>query len=336
MKINKYTTLLITIVAILFLQCGCSSSGDNTPYSKSGLYYDTVISVTIYGTGQSEAKRILNECMTLCDHYEKLFDPDINTSDIAKINSSDQKPIHVDNDTIKCIREALKYSEISNGKFDITIKPVSDLWDFHENPGVIPAKEQLTKASVLVDYKKITIDPVNSTVSLPSGYSIELGAAAKGFIAGKIKEYLIKQSITGAIINIGGDICLLGSKPDGSDYNIGINDPFSDGKTAMTLVLQNTSVATSGTYERFFTSAGKKYHHILDSKTGYPVETDVLSVTVITNNPVDCDCLCTLCVIEGAENALEMINSIPDTEAIIICNDGVTLTSSGAARYIKP
>ena len=335
MKIEKYTVSII-IVSLILLLCGCSSSKDNTHYSKSGVYFDTIISVTLYGSGRAEADNILEECMTLCEHYEKLFNPNISTSDIAKINSSGPDPVHVDSDTIKCIREALKYSEISNGRFDITIKPVSDLWDFHESPGVIPSQKQLAKATVLVDYSKITIDPVNNTVSLPAGYSIELGAAAKGYIAGKIKEYLSEQSIAGAIINIGGDICLLGSKPDGSGFNIGINDPFYEGETAMTLVLKDTSVATSGTYERCFTVDGKKYHHILDPKTGYPVKTDVLSVTVISKNALDSDCLCTLCVIEGAEKALGIINETPDTEAIIICNDGTTLTSSGAAAYIKP
>lgn len=333
MKITNYFVSII-ISFLLVPLCACAPGSNNTPYSKSGLYYDTIISVTIYGTEKVRADVILDECMNVCEHYQNLFDPDIQTSDIAKINSSSPNPVKVDPDTVKCLQEALRYSVISNGKFDITIKPVSDLWDFHEDSHHIPSSEQLKNAVDLVDYRKITIDPENSTVSLGGGASVELGAAAKGFIAGKIKDLLAEKSITGAIINIGGDISLIGAKPDGSDFNIGINDPLSEGKTAMALALRDTSVATSGTYERCFTSGGQKYHHILDTNTGYPVDTDVLSVTVITKDPLDADCLCTLCVIEGADKAVDIINDIPDTEAVIIRNDGVTITSAGAGSYI--
>lgn len=334
MKIEKYTVSII-IVSLILLLCGCSSFKDNTHYSKSGVYFDTIISVTLYGSGRAEADNILEECMTLCEHYEKLFNPNISTSDIAKINSSGGKSITVDPDTILCLSDTLKYSGISDGKFDITIKPVSDLWDFHEGSGKIPSADRLNNALNYVGYKKITIDPVNNTVSLEPGSSIELGASAKGFIAGKISEYLKKNNVSGAIINMGGDICLLGSKPDGSDFNIGISDPDSSGAPVLTLTLNNTSVATSGTYERCFTYEGQKYHHILDPSTGYPAETDVLSVTVISDSALDCDCLCTLCILEGTPKALSLINSIPDTEAIIIQNDGKIVKSAGADRYIK-
>ena len=335
MKITGLS-LSIIICPILLTLCACTPKADNTPFSKSGLYYDTIISVTVYGTDQTEANTILDQCMDLCDHYEKLFDPDIKTSDIARINSHSQDPVTVDKDTIMCLRKAMEYSVISNGRFDITIKPVSDLWDFHEDSYYIPSSEQLKEAVALVDYHKITVDPEKNTVSLPPGYSIELGAAAKGYIAGRLRDYLASESITGAIINIGGDICLLGAKPDGSDFTIGINDPFTEGNTIMALVLRDTSVATSGTYERCFTSGGRKYHHILDTKTGDPVDTDVMSVTVITNNPLDADCLGTLCVIEGSEKAIRIINNTPDTEAVIIRNDGVVVASDGAGEYIKP
>ncbi|MBR1909479.1 MAG: FAD:protein FMN transferase [Lachnospiraceae bacterium] len=330
------TNIKITLVSLLsaLLLSGCLAS-NNRPYSRSGLYYDTIISVTLYGVGKNDADLLLDECMTICDHYGSLFDPDINTSDIAKINSSGGKSITVDPDTILCLSETLKYSGISDGKFDITIKPVSDLWDFHEGSGKIPSADRLNNALNYVGYKKITIDPVNNTVSLEPGSSIELGASAKGFIAGKISEYLKKNNVSGAIINMGGDICLLGSKPDGSDFNIGISDPDSSGAPVLTLTLNNTSVATSGTYERCFTYEGQKYHHILDPSTGYPVKTDVLSVTVISDSAIDCDCLCTLCILEGTPKALSLINSIPDTEAIIIQNDGKIVKSSGADRYIK-
>ena len=324
-----YILLFIISSAILY---GCGKG--NTQYSKSGLYFDTLVSVTVYGAAP-EAAHLPDECMDMCLHYQNLFDPDIKTSDIARINSSAGKPVSVGEETIECLQEALKYCESSGGKFDITIKPVSDLWDFHGESNIIPSDSQLNSACSLVDYTKITIDPVNNTVTLAPGSSIELGALAKGFVADKIGDYLANSSITGAIVNMGGDIRVTGFKPDGSLFNVGINDPNSESSVVMKLALYDTSVATSGTYERYFIKDNRKYHHILDTKTGRPADTDVLSVTVISNRAVDCDCLCTLCVLNGSTSAMDMIEHTDDTEAVLILNDGKILTSSGMGKYIR-
>ena len=128
---------------------------------------------------------------------------------------------------------------------------------------------------------------------------------------------------------------LIGTKPDGSLFNIGINDPFAGGSVSMALYLSDTSVATSGTYERCFEKDNKLYHHILDPRTGIPCDTDIRSVTVITDSATDADCLCTVCILKGSSEAISLIESTPDTEAVLIKNDGSVLTTSGADNLIR-
>ena len=333
MKIIQKSLILSIIITSVTLS-GCSLGINNTPVSRSGLYFDTIVSVTLYGAG-SDADAILDECMAMCSRYEDLFDPNIITSDIAKINSSAGEKVYVDHDTAQCLIQTLAYSDISGGRFDITIKPVYDLWDWHANDPAVPPQERINAALPFVGYDKITVDPTDDTVTSSAGTSVELGASAKGYIADKIGEYLKSQSITGAIINMGGDMSLIGSKPGGDAFTIGINDPLRSGSTALTLYLTDTAVATSGTYERCFTYDGRKYHHILDTSTGYPVQTDIISATVICANALDSDCLCTLSVIEGSEEAMKLIEQTPGTEAVFILNDGRQLRSSGAGTYIR-
>ena len=330
-----HPVIIISVVALTFL-CGCSSDGKDTLYSRSALYFDTAVSVDIYASSPEEAEQVLGECMNICSHYTDLFDSKIITSDIAKINNSAGKPVTVDPDTVMLISKALNYCSISDGGFDITIEPVSDLWDFHEGSERVPSDAGIKEALSSVNWKNLSVDPENNTITLNKPcVSIDVGGVAKGFVADKITEYLMSQHITGAIINMGGDMRILGSKPDGSLFNIGITDPFSKGSVSTALYLSDTSVATSGTYERCFEKNGVLYHHILDTQTGYPCQTDIKSVTVITPYATDSDCLCTVCIIKGSTEALRLIENIPDTEAILILEDGSILMTSGASNLIR-
>lgn len=316
------------------LLCGCSSQ--DRSFSKSDMYFDTIVSIEIFGTSKEEADSLLEECMLICDHYEMLWEKNLNTSDISKINHSRSNKVTVDPDTVKLVSKALSYSEQTNGKFDVTIAPVSKLWDFHDVSPVIPDDQKLKEACSHVDYHCITIDTNDDSITLSDpDAAIDVGSIAKGFVADRVAEYLETQSITGAIINMGGDIRLMGSKPDGELFNIGIQDPFGSGSCTESVYLSDKAVATSGTYERCFIADGRRYHHILDTDTGYPVDTDIESVTVICDNAEDCDCLCTVCLIEGSQKALDIIEKTEDTEAVIILSDKTVLWSSGAQRFIR-
>ena len=328
---------IITVCAVLALisLCGCDRSAIGKSTSKSGLYFDTVVSVEIYDSSSENTEDVLNGCMEICSHYENLFNKNIETSDIARINSNSGKSVKVDKDTVALLSEALKYCDSSDGLFDITINPVSSLWDFHEQNGDIPDASKIREALLLVDHNNIRIDEANNTVTLKKvGASIDIGAVAKGFIADRIADYLISCSVSSAIINMGGDMRLIGSKPSKEPFRIGINDPFGDGPPLLVLSLSDISVATSGTYERYIMSNGKRYHHILDKNTGYSVQTDIESVTVITKRSVDADCLCTLCILLGYERASEFIEKTPETEAVFILSDGTVIGTPGANDHI--
>lgn len=328
---NKTVFLSIIISAAVCLSgCGVPKS---TPVTFSGLYYDTVISIDIYGAPK-DSETICAECERMCERYEALFDKNMPGSDIYRINHSDGAPVKVDHDTAVLISKALEYSKLSDGLFDVSIAPVSALWDFHDDPR-IPSDEEIAAALPLVDHTKVLTDLTNDTVTVGDSMSLDLGGAAKGYIADRIGEYLMSCSITGAIINMGGDIKILGTKPDKSMFNIGINDPFNDGGVLMSLGVSDTSVATSGIYERCFVKDGISYHHILDPKTGRPVKTDIESVTVITKSAVDADCLCTLAILYGSDKAMELIENTENTEAVILLTDGSVLSSSKASDLIR-
>lgn len=322
--------IILSLIAACLLLCSCSTG--NVSSSRQGIYFDTVVSVEIYGAPKDSAGSILDACMDMCDRYQKLFDKNTPSSDIAKINSSDSSPVKVDHETALMLDKALAYSDISD-VFDITIAPVYDLWDFHEGGENIPDDNSIGEALTHVGHNKITVDIKNDTVT-SNGAKVDAGGAAKGYIADMICEYLLSCQISGAIVDMGGDMRIIGTKPDGSLFNIGINDPFSDGIYAA-LTVSDRSVATSGTYERCFTKDGTTYHHILDPHTGYPADTDITSVTVICDDAIDADCLCTLSILLGSNEALKLIEDTDDTEAVFILNDKTCIYTSGAGSYVR-
>lgn len=320
---------------MMTLTCGCSSSKNNS-CSRSGLYYDTIVTVTLFSDDKAGAEALLDECMNICAHYEELFDKNIKTSNIARINSAGTEKVTVDHDTAVMITKALEYSEITSGAFDITVEPVTRLWDFHEGAEKIPDEIDIKNALSSVGYKGLTVDETGNTVTKKDkSISIDTGGAAKGFVADKLADYLMSCSITGAIINMGGDMKLLGKKPNGDAFNIGINDPDTNGQCIMSLSLSDSSVATSGIYERCFEKDGKRYHHILDTNTGYPCDTDIESVTVITKDALAADCLCTCCITLGSQKALNLIEELDGTEAVFILTDGSIIQTEGAKQYIR-
>lgn len=315
MKIfNKLLSICFLTACCLFLSA-CSSSEE--PISKQGFLLDTVIQITLYDT---ENESLLDESFAICEKYEQLLSRTIESSDVSRINEANGKPVTVSDDTIALIQKSLTYSELSDGAFDITIAPLSSLWDFKDQK-TIPDSNDIEEARKLVDYHAIRIDNNSVTLTNPEA-SIDLGAIAKGYIADKIKEYLVSENVKSGLINLGGNVLTIGTKPDGSAWNIGIQKPFDEQNAAITSVhLSDESVVTSGVYERYFKQNGIIYHHILDAKTGYPYQNGLLGVTIISKESVDGDALSTTCFALGLEKGMELIRSLPDVEAIFITDD---------------
>ena len=305
-------SVTLPMMLILLLLCGCNSG--ETENSETRFLLDTVCTVTA-DCGDD----IINGAFSLCENLERTLSKTVTDSDVYKLNNTEGF-VSVSDGTLKTVERALYYSELSGGKFDITIAPVSALWDFKNQ--VIPSKDEISEALQNVDYHSIEIK--NGEIS--SGTKqIDLGGIAKGYIADRATEYLKENGAENALVNFGGNICMIGG------YNIGIQKPFDDSVIA-SIALKDKCVVTSGIYERYIESYGKIYHHILDPKTGYGAENELASVTVIGEKALDCDALSTVCMLLGTEDGLEIINNTAGTEAVFIDRGNNITLSSGLYR----
>ena len=318
----------VLFLIFCFIFTGCTSTPAE-PISRTGFYFDTVINITIYDKSD---ETLLDSCMKMCSHYDNLLSTTKENSDIWNINHAGGKPVKVDPETILLLQKALFYADLTNGRFDPTIGGVSSLWNFSGNtPGPVPDKKKIAEALEHVSYKNILLDSSAGTVTLSDPLTrLDLGAIAKGYIADQLKKYLKKEGVASAIINLGGNVLLVGNKPDGSDFTVGIQKPFADNSTYIAAVsASDCSLVSSGSYERYFEQDGKMYFHILDSATGYPVDTDLVGVTILSDQSVDGDGLSTACFILGLDKGMKLIESIPGTEAAFITKDEHLHYSSG-------
>ena len=364
----RKAALALLIIALIIPQTACMSNGQNSAanqgISKTGFYLDTICTVTIYGLEDSDGRLaamsdeelekecylIIIDAFKICTKYENMLSKTIETSDIAKINNAAGKAVTVSEETIEVLKEGLKFGELSGGAFDITIGKATDLWDFHaaeetgHEGGIVPEEENLKEAVAHVNYKNIVVDGQKVRLTDPET-EINLGGIAKGYIADKVAEYLEGRGVVSAIVDLGGNIVALGGKPpqivvsadagdtadEQTEFKVGIKDPTADDGSLLGIVTcKNKTVVTSGTYERYFEKDGVKYHHILDVKTGYPIETDVLSVTIISDrgNSADCDGLSTTCLALGTDKGMKLVKSLEGFDAVFVDTDGnVEVTS---------
>lgn len=311
MKLTKTICSFLIISAML---SGCSFI-KKEPLTKTGFYFDTVIAITLYDTDDAS---LLDTCFSKCAKFEQLVSRTIADSEISKLNKANGKPIVVSDITLALIKKGIEYGDLTSGAFDITIAPLSTLWDIKNNPGTIPSQASIEKALSHVNYKNIVIDG-NSVYLKDKETAIDLGGLAKGYMADTLKEYLISEGITSALINLGGNVLTIGSKPDGTAFQIGIQKPFDEENQAITSVsATDTSVVTSGSYERYFKTDNKLYHHIIDTETGYPCDSGLLSVTILSDSSVAGDALSTACFALGVQKGTQLIEQLEGVEALFI------------------
>ena len=323
---NIRITIFLLSVSVLLLFCGCQKNPSQMSISDVGFYFDTVVEIKLNGT---EDESILKECFDLMAEYESLLSRTREGSDVWKINHSDGAPVAVSEDTAALIRLARTYYDLSDGAFDITIAPYVTLWDFQNNPGTIPTKDELTAASKHVGFENVQVSGNTVTLADPET-QIDLGGIAKGFIADRLKEYLTKEGIESAWINLGGNVLTIGTKPDKSLWKIGIRKPFgASDETAAVISVSGKSIVTSGTYERYFEKDGTIYHHILQPMTGQPVQNHLYSVTILSDSSADGDALSTTCFVLGKEDGIELVESLDGIEALFITDEQELIYSSG-------
>lgn len=313
----KKITALVTATALLL--CGCSGLSQKRDLTYTDTLFDTVISVQILDRTDAD---ILKGCEELCKKYDKMFSRTNEESEIYKINHAKGESVEVSADTITIIKKGIYYSNMSLGAFDISIGSVSSLWDFKSEKHTVPSSKKLAAATGHINYNNIIIS--GNTVKLADPKAqIDVGAIAKGYIADRLKEYLEENGIKHAIINLGGNVQTIGSKPDGSKYNIGIQKPFDEtGKPLTSVKVSDQSVVTTGIYQRYFEKNNKIYHHILDPKTGYPCKNNLHSVTIITDSSLTADALSTTCFLLGYKKGMNLIDQLDNVDAVFITDDG--------------
>lgn len=340
-----YLILCTVLVCPMLLFTGCGNITDadtsttgNQPISISSIKLNTVVQITIY---DSQDKALLNDCLALCDKYELIFSRTNEKSELYKLNhrkdvsdgdfgtdgpttpypvSGTADTWHISEDLAALLSEGLDITRESDGAFDIAIAPLTSLWDFTAEDPEVPDDAAIQKALPLCSSDGVTID--GEDITLPSDdIQFDVGAIAKGYIADRLKDFLIKKGVKSAIINLGGNVLCIGSKPDGTPFKIGIQKPFADrNETEAVMDITGKSVVSSGIYERCFKQDGKLYHHILNPQTGYPYDNGLISVTIISDQSVDGDALSTTCFALGLEDGLKFAEK-KGVQAVFITED---------------
>lgn len=319
---------LVLVAAFLLLLSGCEKS-EKSKQSSVGYYLDTVITLTAY----VDDKSILDDALKECGRYESLLSRTVEGSDVWKLNHAEGRPVEVSSDTVEILRCAMDVGDMSRGVFDVSIAPVSVLWDFTSGAAVLPDADLIREASEKVDYTRIEID--GNTVMLPPGMMIDLGGIAKGYIADAVKSWLVDRGVESGILSFGGNIVAIGLKPDGTPWRVGIQD-IDEPTGAYMLVSLNRggSTVTSGIYERGFEYEGTYYHHILDPGSGWPVQNELASVTIFSESSMWGDALATAAFALGTEQGTKLIESLPGIEAVFIARSRSVTLTSGAADYL--
>ena len=277
------------------------------------------------GQDDSQDQEILDGALALCDEYERIFSRTLPESELYRLNEGqlqeDGGNYSLSDPLAELTAAGLYYGDLSDGAFDISIAPVSSLWDFTSGEGSVPDSGAIASALELVDYRDVSLEGDEIRFA-KEGMQLDLGAVAKGYIADRIKDYLLEQGVESAIIDLGANILCVGSRPGGDPFRIGLQRPFaSHSETVATVEITDKSVVSSGIYERYFEEDGVLYHHILNPETGYPYDNGLVSVTIISDESVDGDGLSTSCFALGLEKGMELINSLPDVQAVFITED---------------
>lgn len=317
-------------------QTGCAGK---EPVSGDDFLLNTACNIKLYESpgSKSEQEALIRDTFALCRDYENRLSRTIKSSDIGRLNDAGGEPVEVDPTTVEVVNAGLDYAERTEGVFDITVGELSELWNFSGDDPHVPDAAAIAEAVTHVDYRKVEIlnDTASPEIRLTDPQTkLDLGAIAKGYIADKAAEFLREKGVTSAVLNFGGNVVCIGEKPEGTPFVIGVEKPFSaeggkEKEMLGTLDVADKAVVTSGTYERKFYENGILYYHILDTKTGYPKETDLDGVSIIGPNSTDCDGLSTTCLMLGLEKGKALIDSLPDFEAVFVTKDGRVEATDG-------
>ncbi|MEZ4809306.1 MAG: FAD:protein FMN transferase [Allomuricauda sp.] len=290
----------------------------------------TRFEITVVAPNEEIGYINIDEAVSEIERIEKIISSWDENSETAQINkNAGIKPVQVSPELFGLIERSKKISEITDGAFDISYASMDKIWKFDGSMQSMPSKQEIAKSVAKVGYEKIILDPEEHTVFLSeTGMRIGFGAIGKGYAADRAKELLVSKQVKGGIINASGDLTTWGTKATGEKWLVGIANPLSKEKVFSWLPIVESSVATSGNYEKYVILNGKKYSHIIDPRTGYPT-TGISSVSVFAKQAELCDALATAVFTMGKDSGIHMINQIDGVEVVVVDSDNKIHKSTG-------
>lgn len=322
----KKLVFCLMSLMILILTSAC---GPEKPFVADAFGMGTVITQVIYG---ANAQKSSAEVIAKIKDLEALMTLNSPGGDVFKLNDqAGNEYVELDPETINVLKSARKISELSSGAFDVTIGPIVKAWGIGTDQPQIPTEATLKTLIPMIGYTSVQMDEANNRASLErSGQIIDLGGIAKGYAGDVAKEIYLKNGTKSALINLGGNVVAIGSKPDGFAWNIGIQDPRSaTGEVVGVVHTSDLAVVTSGDYQRYFEKDGQRYCHIMDTRTGHPAEAGLMSVTIIASSSIEADALSTAAFVLGLDKGLDLIKRYGQADAIFITIDKKIYVTTG-------
>ncbi len=320
---------LVVCSVIGFLVTSCEKTEPKF-YRRSAFLLDTVVEITVAALNEQDAQNAISAAYEEIRRVEALLSRYHSESQIAQINRMDggEQFVPVNPEVYDVLQRSLHYSVISDGLFDITVGPLIDLWGIGTDREQIPDAPELRQILQYIDYRNVEIQAEQGVRLGYADMILDLGGVAKGYSVDRGIVVLRSRNITSALLNAGGDMRCIGTKPDGTPWRIGIRHPRKPSGILGLIELEEKAVATSGDYERFFMRQGTRYHHIFLPDTGMPAR-ECQSVTILADTAEKADVLATLVFIMGPLQGIAFIEAQADVEGMIIRSDGEIIPSSG-------
>lgn len=330
--LKKYLIIILIFSALL---TGCEK--EKKLVTDSTYMLGTYLQLSVWTSDEAKGKEMIEASFKRIQEIEGKMSVNIENSEISTVNNNaGLKPVEVSSDTAFVLNRAVYYAALTKGAYDPTIGTLVKLWGIGTDRENVPTQKEIKSALEHVNYNAVRFQEGNKVVLAEEGMFIDLGGIAKGFAADEVTRILRESGIEHAMINLGGNVYALGNKTDGTNWKVGIQDPFEPTGTHMGIVeIADKTVVSSGNYERYFMKDDIRYHHILDPKTGYPANNGVISTTIITDSSIDADALSTGAYVLGLEKGLELIEKIDGTECIIITEDKGVYLSSGMKGKLR-
>lgn len=318
----------MNLKVIFFLICliiisGCAA--EETPYQETRILLGTYVTIKVHDVDKSKIEKItaISKAFNEIKRIENLLSSFKKDNMIDKINNSGTKEVFLDEDTFYVLEKAKYFNKISGSAFDITVLPLLELWGFHQRDYSVPSEVKIKEALDRTGTDKMILDKRRKSVRfLEDGMKIDLGGIAKGYAVDKAVIALRGSGIKNALVDSGGDLYCLGEKQKGKKWSAGIRDPLHKNRVIERLDIEDLAVDTSGNYENFFEATGKKYSHIIDPRTGSPVENNIVSVTIIAKDCMTADALATAVVVLGKDKGPELIKRLENVKAVLIIKEG--------------